>query len=62
LLKQKKKRKGYRKVTKQTLKNVKFTIPDNRVQERSAEEDVDDGHDDGKCLRDSDIIECSKED
>jgi hypothetical protein len=28
----------------------KFVIPDNRVQEWSAEEDVDRRHNDGKCL------------
>jgi hypothetical protein len=32
------------------LKKDKFTIPDNGVQEWSAEEDIDDGHNDGKNL------------
>jgi hypothetical protein len=40
-----------------SLKNYKFAIPDNRVQEWSAEDDVDDGHNNGKCLREGDIIE-----
>ena len=62
IVKTKKKRKGNRKVTEQTLKNDKFTIPDNGVQEWSAEEDIDDGHNDGKNLWDSDFIECSKQD